>query len=176
MAESAGRDQGIVTLRGAEAADAAAIARLLERSFARHRHDYTDAGWAATVPGDDGVLMRLREGPIWVAERDAEVVGTVSAVERSPGVYLRGMAVLPAARGAGVGARLVHRVTAWARARRQRIVWLSTTPFLHAAIRLYEREGFSRAALGPDDLAGVPLFAMMLRLDDDPPAGREGTC
>ena len=45
-------------------------------------------------------------------------------------------------------------------ARRMR---LSTTPFLHDAIRLYERAGFERrpALL---DLHGTPLFAMIKEL------------
>jgi hypothetical protein len=40
---------------------------------------------------------------------------------------------------------------------------LSTTPFLHDAIRLYERAGFERrpALL---DLHGTPLFAMIKEL------------
>jgi len=39
-------------------------------------------------------------------------------------------------------------------------VVLSTTPFLHPAIALYERCGFARTGEGPVDLAGTPLFTM----------------
>jgi hypothetical protein len=41
---------------------------------------------------------------------------------------------------------------------------LSTTPFLDAAIALYERCGFRRTAGGPLELAGTPLFTMEKRL------------
>jgi len=39
-------------------------------------------------------------------------------------------------------------------------LYLSTTPFLHSAIRLYERCGFRRTDEGPHDLFGTPLFTM----------------
>ena len=41
-----------------------------------------------------------------------------------------------------------------------RLVVLSTTPFLHPAIALYERCGFARTGEGPVDLAGTPLVTM----------------
>jgi hypothetical protein len=48
---------------------------------------------------------------------------------------------------------------------------LSTTPFLTAAISLYERFGFSRSIDGPHDLYGTPLFTMVKRMD----AHRQGS-
>jgi hypothetical protein len=39
-------------------------------------------------------------------------------------------------------------------------LFLSTTPFLAEAIRLYEREGFRRTPEGPQTLCGTPLITM----------------
>jgi GNAT superfamily N-acetyltransferase len=77
---------------------------------------------------------------------------------------MRGMGVVPDARGLGIGARLREQVERWATdqggVRIFLRIFLSTTPFLNAAIRLYERFGFRRTDEGPHDLSGTPLFTM----------------
>ena len=100
---------------------------------------------------------------MWVAKEGGTVVGTVSAIERGEEVYIRSMALLPSARGRGIGRRLLAQVEAFAVSRGARRLSLTTTPFLTAAIRLYERAGFRRAS-GPLDLCGTPLFAMAKEL------------
>ena len=39
-------------------------------------------------------------------------------------------------------------------------MYLTTTPFLHGAIRLYKRFGFAHVPDGVDDLFGTPLLMM----------------
>ena len=85
-----------------------------------------------------------RKGPSWIATLDGKNVGTVAAVDRGDEVYVRSMAVTPGARGAGVAAALLDAVTQFALDVGARRMRLSTTPFLHGAIRLYERAGFER--------------------------------
>jgi ribosomal protein S18 acetylase RimI-like enzyme len=70
------------------------------------------------------------------------------------------MAVLPGARGSGVGQALLDQVEAFANAQGAPRLYLSTTPFLDAAIRLYVRAGFVRTDEGPTDLHGTPLLTM----------------
>ena len=43
-------------------------------------------------------------------------------------------------------------------------MFLSTTPFLLAAVRLYEQFGFQPTDAGPRELFGTPLFTMEKRL------------
>jgi GNAT superfamily N-acetyltransferase len=149
----------VTTVRLAEPADADAIARLLHAAFVEFKPLYTPGGFAATTPSADQIRPRFAEGPIWVAESGGGVVGTVAAVVSAGGVYVRSMAVDPAARGRGIAGRLLHAVERFAERERQRRLFLSTTPFLHAAIHLYEQAGFRRTG-ETSDLSGTPLLTM----------------
>ena len=71
------------------------------------------------------------------------------------------MAVLPAARGHKVGELILNQIESYAAARGYKSLWLSTTPFLARAIRLYEHFGYRRSSEGPHDLFGTPLFTMV---------------
>lgn len=147
-----------VRLAGPE--DAPVIAAVLHTSFVEFKALYTAGGFAATALGAEQVLARMREGPVWVALREGVVVGTAAAVVKGESVYVRGMAVLPSARGTGAGTALLQRVEDWASGQRCGRLFLSTTPFLRSAIRLYERCGFGRTDDGLRDLFGTPLFTM----------------
>ncbi len=133
---------------------------MLLESFVEYKALYTDAGYAATTPASDQVFERLKEGPVWVAVHYEVIVGTASAVRQGDRLYVRGMAVLPAARGQRIGERLLARIQRYAVEHNCNRMFLSTTPFLTAAIRLYEHFGFRRTLEGPHDLFGTPLFTM----------------
>jgi len=81
------------------------------------------------------------------------------------------MAVHPAARGHGVGRALLAAAEGLGRERGHTRVFLRTTPFLHAAIALYSRTGFTLCQGAERDFHGVPLFEMEKRLAA---AGRAG--
>ena len=153
-----------VQIRMAASVEAREVASLLLESFIEYRDSYTPEGFAATTPTGEEVLKRMEEGPAWVALLDGFVVGTVAAVDRCEDLYVRGMAVLPAARGIGIGELLLREIEDYALARGYRRLILSTTPFLHRAIRLYERFGFLRRDGGVRDLFGTPLFTMAKNL------------
>ena len=154
------RTVGELQIRRATVEDCAAIARVLYQSFVEFKPLYTDEGFAATTPRAAQVETRLREGPVWVALSDGVTVGTVSAVKQEASAYIRSMAVLPAMRGSGAGARLLQQVEQWGASEALARLFLSTTPFLDSAIRLYERSGFRRTEDGPHDLFGTALFTM----------------
>ncbi|MGA8501621.1 MAG: GNAT family N-acetyltransferase [Candidatus Sulfotelmatobacter sp.] len=149
-----------IEIRRASAEDAPAIATVLHESFVEFRALYTDGGFSATTPGPDQVLARMQEGPVWVALCRGTALGTVAAVMKGDSVYIRGMAVHPSARGSGCGARLLQQLEVWACGEGSARLFLSTTPFLDSAIRLYERFGFHRTDEGMHDLFGTPLFTM----------------
>ena len=147
-------------IRRADPHDAQAIAEVLHASFVEFKHLYTEGGFAATAVNVEEVVVRMREGPVWVALLGGAVIGTVAAVVKDESVYIRGMAVLPGTRRTGIGVRLLEQVEKWASSERCKRLFLSTTPLLSAAIRLYERYGFRRTDAGLQDLFGTPLFTM----------------
>lgn len=149
-----------IEIRRAAPKDAPAIAQVLLDSFVEFKSLYTEGGFSATTLAPRQILTRMREGPVWIASRKNKVLGTVAAMVKGRAVYIRGMAVLPSARGSGIGAALLQHVENWAIAQGCVRLCLSTTPFLSSAIRLYEHSGFTRTDKGPHDLHGTPLFVM----------------
>jgi predicted N-acetyltransferase YhbS len=146
-----------IEIRLATPDDAAAISDVLRVAFVDYVADYTVAAMDATVLDAPRIIGRMREGPVWVAVHRGAIVGTGAALPREGGVYIRGMGVLPSARGRRIGQRLLRIIERYARGQR---LFLSTTPYLHGAIALYERFGFRRSEAGPHDLFGTPLFTM----------------
>ena len=154
-------------IRRALPADAAAIASVLAAAFAEFKVLYTPGAFAATTPGAEAITQRFGEGPQWVAELNEAIVGTAAAEPKGAGLYVRSVAVLPAARGQRLGARLMRMVEAYALAQGFQRLFLSTTPVLTGAIQMYAALGFVRRDEGPSDLFGQPLFMMVKPL----PAG-----
>ena len=151
-------------MRLATEADAKDISDILLTSFREFKSLYTPEGFAATTPTLNEILTRLSEGPIWVATLDRRKVGTVSVVVQGSDLYVRGMAVLPDARGAGVAVSLFRLVDEYANVQGCKREFLSTTPFLDRAIAFYKGLGFKKIDDGPTDLFGTSLLTMERRL------------
>lgn len=153
-----------IRIREASPADAESIASLLKAAFLEFEPLYTPEGFRATTPAADEIEPRFAEGPIWIAEYDGRIVGTASVVPKGDGLYIRSMAVHPDARGGGVATLLLETAERAAEAFACSRLFLSTTPFLDAAIRLYERAGYRRTDDEPRDLFGTPLMTMVKEL------------
>ena len=82
-----------ITIRFATTNETQAIASVLRDSFVEYESRYTPDGFAATAITSEQIVARMREGPVWVAVRDEEIVGTVSVVTKADSLYIRGMAV-----------------------------------------------------------------------------------
>jgi GNAT superfamily N-acetyltransferase len=149
------------SIRRATAADAEDIAQVLRQSFVEFEPLYTPEGLAATTPDEQQVRRRMDEGPVWVALWGDRIAGTAAAVPKGEkGLYVRGIAVVPSARGRGIAESLLNEVETFAKSSGCPRLFLTTTPFLSSAIRLYERCGFLRIPDGADDLFGTPLLTM----------------
>jgi GNAT superfamily N-acetyltransferase len=151
-------------IRRAEVDDADAIAGVLHDAFIEYRSLYAPERYAGTVVSPEEVRGRLGEGPTWVALVDGAIIGTVGAVKRVEGLYIRGMGIVPRARGLRIGEQMLNEVEAYARENGVNRMFLGTTPFLHRAIRLYERFGFRFCETKANDSIGTPLLTMEKRL------------
>ena len=91
-----------------------------------------------------------------VAERGGVVVGSVLLYPPAAGAFgpaggdgrwpeVRLLAVLPEARGHGVGSALMRECVRRAREMGAPVLGLHTTDMMRAAVRMYERMGFTRA-------------------------------
>lgn len=86
-------------------------------------------------------------GAFWVAHDDERrtLLGTCGVFPVAPGTFeLRKMYLAAAARGLGVGTRLLDEAIAWAKANGGERMVLDTTEAMTAAIAFYERHGFVR--------------------------------
>jgi DNA-binding MarR family transcriptional regulator/GNAT superfamily N-acetyltransferase len=100
-----------------------------------------------------------REG-CWIAERRGQIVGSVFLVRNTKAVAkLRLLLVEPAARGLGIGTRLIDECIGFARAAGYRKLTLWTQSELAAARHLYVRAGFQRTAEQKHDSFGRHLVA-----------------
>jgi putative acetyltransferase len=88
-----------------------------------------------------------RGGDIFVALLEEEVVGTAALIPSAPGVVeIAKVTVAEAARGHGLGRRLVEHCIAHARRRGARRMFLVSSTRQGAALRLYESMGFLHRA------------------------------
>ena len=152
-------------VRGAVTDESPIIARVLYQAFVEFEAQYTPAAFVATTPASDEIQKRWSDGPVWVAAQGDQLVGTISATPKSEGLYIRSMAVLPSSRGHGIGQLLLQAVEQFAIAQGFQRMFLSTTPFLAAAIRLYDQFGFQRSNEEPHELFGTSLFTMIKLLE-----------
>ncbi len=82
---------------------------------------------------------------VFVARDQDVVVGMAALVERGDGTAeLKRMFVPDAVRGRGIAGELMRTVEAHASSRGLHLIQLETGPLQDAAIRLYERSGFTR--------------------------------
>jgi DNA-binding MarR family transcriptional regulator/N-acetylglutamate synthase-like GNAT family acetyltransferase len=105
----------------------------------------------------------------WIAEVDGEPVGCVLCVRRDEDTaQLRILLVDPAARGLGIGARLVEECIRFARTAGYRSLVLWTNDVLVSARRVYEAAGFELVDEEAHHSFGHDLVGQMWRLDLDP--------
>ena len=153
-----------IDIRLANSEDAPVIEAVLSQSFEEYKTHYTDGAFQAAVPPLNVILRRMEEGPVWVAEENGEVVGTISVRRKGNTLLLRGLAVLPAERGRAVGKQLLIHVARYAFENGCRRMALTASPFLARALREVEQFGFERSPTGPESVHGTPVYSLTKRI------------
>jgi GNAT superfamily N-acetyltransferase len=145
-------------VRDARPADHAAIEALTLAAYEQYAAALSPALWTMYRESIRATLADARPAAQLVAEEGGALVGSVllfpaGAAMRNPGgtssplawPEVRLLAVAPAARGRGVGRRLMEECIRRARAAGAGALTLHTADIMAVAVRLYERMGFARA-------------------------------
>jgi GNAT superfamily N-acetyltransferase len=144
-------------IRPAVPADQTGVLHCLAVAFDPYRDDYTTPAFARTVLDPAGYIERLQAMHLLVAQSESRIAGTIAGACHGREGRLRGMAVLPEWRGTGLSAQLLATMEAWLKEQGCHRITLGTTPPLQAAIRFYERAGYSHTGK-ITDFHGMPLL------------------
>ncbi|MGL1921007.1 MAG: helix-turn-helix domain-containing GNAT family N-acetyltransferase [Hyphomicrobiales bacterium] len=94
----------------------------------------------------------------WIAESDGEIVGSIFCVDGGDNVAkLRLLYVDPAARGMGLGGKLIDEVVKFARKKGYRKIVFWTVDCLDAALHLYAKAGFEHVSSQAQNDFGMHL-------------------
>jgi GNAT superfamily N-acetyltransferase len=134
-----------------------AIRELTLAAYAEYAAVMTPGAWASLDQAVRGALATDGAVERIVAEQGGTLVGSVQLYPPAVDVYngavagvtwpeLRLLVVLPGARGQGVATALINECIARARRSGATDLGLHTSPSMQAAVQMYERMGFVRAA------------------------------
>ncbi len=138
-----------VTIRHARDDELDVVASLIVDAYAEYAATMSPDAWSMFAQDIANVHGRLTDGEIVVAERDGQIVGSVTLFRRWRGAQegtlaLRLLAVPPEQRGTGVGRQLLEWCVEEGRRDGKRRVVLTVMPEMDAMRDLTERMGFTR--------------------------------
>jgi GNAT superfamily N-acetyltransferase len=165
-------------IRDAQPTDSDAIREVTLAAYSEYAAHMEPTHWELYRENILATLADTSLAEQFVAQHDTTIIGTVllypprdfNAAEHGialqmPWPEVRLLAVVPAARGRGVGVALMHECVRRTRRSGIRMLSLHTTDFMQAAMRMYQRMGFVRApALDFQPMPGVTIKGYCLDL------------
>ncbi|GAB4117540.1 MAG: GNAT family N-acetyltransferase [Roseiflexaceae bacterium] len=146
-----------VSLRPAHPGDEALLAELIRAAFAEYR-GVLDPPSSAERQSAERIGQEIADGGAWIALINQQPVGCVLWHKHIGYLYLDRLAVLPSARGHGVGRQLIDRVEALAKELGYRAVRLSVRLVLQQNIAYYQRLGYQQISSGTHAGYTSPTF------------------
>jgi len=129
----------VIAIRLAAEADAPALARI---AVAAYQH-YVPRIGRPPAPMTADYTAAVGRGQAWVAAVDGEVAGFIILISRPGYLLLENVAVLPAAQGRGIGARLLALAEDRARALHVPEIRLYTNAAMTENLAYYPRHGYT---------------------------------
>jgi ribosomal protein S18 acetylase RimI-like enzyme len=169
-------------VREADEADLDSVVSVLYAANSQFASVLPKAFYRAYMGNVLDVRSRLRDSRLLVAEHEGRVAGTITLYPDAsregwgwPARWagIRAVAVIPSARGHGIGRRLTQECIRLARADGAQAVCLHTAAFMEAAVGMYEGLGFRRRpeydrvadAMFAANASGNPIMALAYCLD-----------
>jgi GNAT superfamily N-acetyltransferase len=149
----------VVTIRTSlRPGDLGAIVQLHGTIYAReYGFDPTFEAYVAG-PLADFVRLGSDRERLWIAENDDQIVGCIAIVAATTETaQLRWYLVDPAARGIGLGKKLLHEAILFCKGCGYRTIILWTVQALAAAAHLYTSAGFRKVEEKPGKMWGVDV-------------------
>jgi GNAT superfamily N-acetyltransferase len=140
--------------------DLGAIVHLHGTIYAReYAFDPTFEAYVAGPLAEFALRIPAERERLWIAEHDSRIVGCIAIVTASTDeAQVRWFLLDPAARGIGLGTRLMREAIAFCEEQGYRRVMLWTVAALTAAARLYRAAGFTLAEERPGRRWGVDVI------------------
>jgi putative acetyltransferase len=141
-------DKMKLTLRKVELKDNAVLAKIIREVF--EEHDAPRKGTVYSDPATDNLyqLFQNTGSTLWIAELNGKVVGCCG-VYHTEGLdnectELVKFYLAAEARGKGIGKRLMQKSISSARKSGFKKIYLESLPQFSHAVRIYEKQGFTR--------------------------------
>ena len=137
----------MIAIRPAAEADAPVLARIAVAAYQR----YVPKIGQLPAPMTADCPAAIRRGQAWVAAVDGEVAGFIILISRPGYLLLENVAVLPAAQGRGIGARLLALAEDRARALGVPEIRLYTNAAMTENLAYYPQHGYTQTQRAQHD-------------------------
>ncbi len=137
----------MITIRPAAEADAPALRSIAVAAYQR----YVPRIGRQPAPMTADYLAAARHGQAWIAVEDGQAAGFVILIPQPGYLLLENVAVLPAAQGRGIGARLLALAEDHARSLRLPEIRLYTNEAMTENLAYYPRHGYTETHRAHED-------------------------